>query len=152
MSQTHFNNYATVPNNIIQRLFGIISNKNTVNKLIQNGATFVCTLIIVSTLHYILKGTFVYFCYDSSIWGVFTNLFTIYNPVCYWLNWGQWHLSESIITLTLTLMVTFVQKIFSENPRHSVNNERVMEDNDDDDDYISGDDEDQDQDQDQDPQ
>lgn len=108
-----FNNYVSQSNNFINRFSDLIRNSETADKLIEYTLNFILTIFIVSSIHYIIKGLYFYFCYDPSYMGVFTNLFTIYNPVCYWLNWGQWRLSESIVTITLTLIVTFVKNIFT---------------------------------------
>ena len=108
-----FNSYVSQRNNFINRFSDLIRNSETADKLIEYTLNFILTIFIISSIHYIIKSLYFYFCYDSSYMGVFTNLFTIYNPVCYWLNWGQWRLSESIVTITLTLIVTFVKNIFT---------------------------------------
>ena len=124
-----FTNYVSQRNNFINRFSGLIRNPETANKLVEYTLNFILTIFIVSSIHYIIKGLYFHFCYDHSYIGVFTNLFTIYNPVCYWLNWGQWHLSESIVTITLTLIITFVKNIFTidhrnrENTQNSSDNE-----------------------------
>ena len=123
-----FANYVSQRNNFINRFSGLIRNPETANKLVEYTLNFILTIFIVSSIHYIIKGLYFHFCYDHSYIGVFTNLFTIYNPVCYWLNWGQWHLSESIVTITLTLIVTFVKNVFTIDNRNTDNSQNNSND------------------------
>ena len=58
-----------------------------------------------------IKFAYSYFCFDFTIWGFITNLFTIYNPVCYWLNWANWTLK--LLSLFHFPYYLLVSKIYS---------------------------------------
>jgi len=89
-------------------------NINNINNLANNrniekytNIIFNCVYIIfaISITQWIFKSLYFYFCYDPSYMGIFTNLLTIYNPVCYWLNWSQWKISESLVIISISLLI-----------------------------------------------
>ena len=119
-------------------------NINNINNLANNrniekytNAIFNCVYIIfaISITQWIFKSLYFYFCYDPSYMGIFTNLLTIYNPVCYWLNWSQWKISESLVIITISLLISsgsnllqLFQNNIPQNNTHENNNENNNED------------------------
>ena len=111
-------------------------NINNINNLVNNrniekytNAIFNCIYIIfaISTTQWIFKSLYFYFCYDPSYMGIFTNLLTIYNPICYWLNWSQWKISDSLVIITISLLINSGSTLLQlfQNNAHQNTNENV---------------------------
>jgi hypothetical protein len=102
-----------INNTYIEKCFNILFN-------------FISVLSILSILQWILKSLYFYFCYDPSLIGIFTNIFTIYNPMCYYLNFLQWKISDSLIIITISIFMNSSRntlRYFQSNQQHQTQNQ-----------------------------
>ena len=91
----------------------IINNNIYFENLFNIVFNFACILTSLSILQWIFKTLYFYFCYDYSYIGIFTNIITIFNPICYYLNLLQWKLSDYIIVITVSILINSSRSIFN---------------------------------------
>ena len=60
---------------------------------------FTIAVISLCILHWLLVQSYVYFCTEFSLWGLFTHFFTMGSPVCQFLNYLQFELSKNYISI-----------------------------------------------------
>lgn len=60
---------------------------------------FIIAVISLCLIHWILVQSYIYFCTELSLWGVFTHFFTMGSPVCQFLNYLQYELSKNYISI-----------------------------------------------------
>ena len=91
----------------------IINNNIYFENLFNIVFNFACILTSLSILQWVFKTLYLYFCYDYSYIGIFTNIITIFNPICYYLNLLQWKLSDYIIVITVSILINSSRSIFN---------------------------------------
>ena len=96
----------------MQNIDNLINNSPYIENCFNILFNFISVLSVLSILQWILKTLYFYFCYDPSLIGIFTNIFTIYNPMCYYLNFLQWKISDSLIIITISIFMNSSRNLF----------------------------------------
>ena len=105
------NNYINENINI-QNMNNLINNSPHLESAFNIIFNFISITFCLSILQWLFKTLYFYFCYDPSFRGIFTNMITIFNPFCYYLNLLQWKISDSIIIITISIFMNSSRGIF----------------------------------------
>jgi len=74
---------------------------------------FASTIFTISSIQWIAMKFIVNFCYDDSLWGLFTNMFTLGSPICLFVNNIQIMLTNHYIivwTGAAAAVITYILK------------------------------------------
>tara|TARA_A100001011_G_C14299671_1_gene840171 strand:+ start:2026 stop:2463 length:438 start_codon:yes stop_codon:yes gene_type:complete len=97
----------------VENMHHILNNNPYIENFLTIVFNFACILTSLSILQWLFKTLYFYFCYDYSYTGIFTNIITIFNPFCYYLNLLQWKLSDYIIIITISILINSSRNMFN---------------------------------------